>query len=52
MVRDQLNYQNGDTQRADQKLGEDMYTRLGILVTGLKWHKELLRRLVWMMTDI
>jgi photosystem II stability/assembly factor-like uncharacterized protein len=51
MLRDQLNYLNGNTQRADQKPGQDMYTRLEVLVTELEQHKERLQRLIRMVTD-
>jgi photosystem II stability/assembly factor-like uncharacterized protein len=51
MLRDQLNYLNGNTQRADQKPGADMYERLEVLVTELEAHKERLQRLIRMVTD-
>ena len=51
MLRDQLNYLNGNTQSADQKPGEDMYERLEVLVLELEQHKERLQRLIRMVTD-
>ena len=51
MLRDQLNYLNGNTQRADQEPAADMYERLEVLVTELEQHKERLQRLIRMVTD-
>ena len=51
MLRDQLNYLNGNSQRADQKPAADMYERLDVLVTELEQHKERLQRLIRMVTD-
>jgi len=51
MLRDQLNYLSGNTQRADQEPGVDMYERLEVLVTELEKHKERLQRLIRMVTD-
>ena len=45
MLRDQLNYLSGNSQRADQKPGEDMYERLVVLVAELEAHKVRLQRL-------
>ena len=46
MLRDQLNYLSGNSQRADQKPGEDMYERLEILVSELEAHKIRLQGLI------
>ena len=46
MLRDQLNYLSGNSQRADQKPGEDMYERLELLVAELEAHKVRLQRLI------
>ena len=46
MLRDQLNYLSGNSQRADQKPGEDMYERLEVLVAELEAHKVRLQRLI------
>ncbi len=46
MLRDQLNYLSGSSQRADQKPGEDMYERLEVLVSELEAHKIRLQRLM------
>ena len=51
MLRDQLNYLYGNTQRADQEPAEDMYERLEVLVTELEQHKERLQRLSRMVSD-
>lgn len=51
MLRDQLNYLYGNSQRADQEPGQDMYERLGVLVNELEQHKERLQRLIRMVTD-
>jgi hypothetical protein len=51
MLRDQLNYLNSSSQRADQEPAEDMYMRLAVLVTELEVHKERLQRLIRMVTD-
>jgi hypothetical protein len=51
MLRDQLNYLNGNTQAADQKPGADMYERLEVLVAELEEHKAQLQRLIRMVTD-
>jgi hypothetical protein len=51
MLRDQMNYLNGNSQRADQKPAADMYERLEVLVTELEQHKERLQRLIRMVTD-
>jgi photosystem II stability/assembly factor-like uncharacterized protein len=51
MLRDQLNYLNGNTQRADQKPAVDMYERLEVLVTELEVHKQRLQRLIRMVTE-
>ena len=46
MLRDQLNYLSGNSQRADQKPGKDMYERLEVLVAELEAHKVRLQRLI------
>ena len=46
MLRDQLNYLSGSSQRADQKPGADMYDRLEILVAELEAHKVRLQQLI------
>ncbi len=46
MLRDQLNYLSGNSQRADQKPGVDMYERLEILVSELEAHKIRLQGLI------
>ena len=51
MLRDQLNYLNSNSQRADQEPAADMYERLDVLVTELEQHKERLQRLIRMVTD-
>lgn len=51
MLRDQMNYLYGNTQRADQKPAADMYERLDVLVTELEQHKQQLQRLIRMVTD-
>jgi len=51
MLRDQFNYLYGNTQRADQEPGKDMYERLEVLVTELEQHKERLQRLSRMVSD-
>jgi hypothetical protein len=51
MLRDQMNYLYGNTQRADQKPAADMYERLDVLVSELEQHKERLQRLIRMVTD-
>ena len=51
MLRDQLNYLNSNSQRADQQPAADMYERLDVLVTELEQHKERLQRLIRMVTD-
>lgn len=51
MLRDQMNYLYGNSQRADQKPGVDMYERLDVLVTELERHKQQLQRLIRMVTD-
>lgn len=51
MLRDQMNYLYGNTQRADQEPGADMYERLEVLVGELEQHKERLQRLIRMVTD-
>jgi hypothetical protein len=50
MLRDQLNYLSGNSQRADQKPAEDMYERLHILISELEAHKVRLQRLMRMVT--
>ncbi len=51
MLRDQMNYLYGNTQRADQEPAADMYERLEVLVGELEQHKERLQRLIRMVTD-
>lgn len=51
MLRDQMNYLYGNSQRADQKPAADMYERLDVLVTELERHKQQLQRLIRMVTD-
>ena len=51
MLRDQLNYLNSNSQRADQRPAADMYERLEVLVSELEQHKERLQRLIRMVTD-
>jgi len=51
MLRDQMNYLNSNSQRADQRPAADMYERLDVLVTELEQHKERLQRLIRMVTD-
>jgi hypothetical protein len=51
MLRDQLNYLNSNSQRADQKPAADMYERFEVLVTELEQHKQRLQRLIRMVTD-
>ncbi|MDH3424020.1 MAG: hypothetical protein OEN00_13590, partial [Gemmatimonadota bacterium] len=51
MLRDQLNYLYGNTQRADQEPAVDMYDRLEVLVNELEEHKARLQRLSRMVTD-
>ena len=51
MLRDQLNYLYGNTQRADQEPAVDMRDRLQVLVTELEQHKERLQRLSRMVSD-
>ena len=51
MLRDQLSYLYGNTQRADQEPGADMYERLEVLVTELEGHKARLERLSRMVSD-
>ena len=46
MLRDQLDYLSDNSQQADQKPGEDMYERLGVLVAELEAHKARLQRLI------
>ncbi len=46
MLADQLRYLYGNTTRADQKPGRDMYTRLEDLRTELRMHQERLQRLL------
>ena len=53
MLRDQLDYLSGNSQRADQKPAEDMedmYERLHILISELEAHKVRLQRLMRMVT--
>lgn len=51
MLRDQMNYLYGNTQRADQRPAADMYQRLDVLVGELEEHKARLQRLIRMVTD-
>jgi photosystem II stability/assembly factor-like uncharacterized protein len=51
MLADQLSYLYGNTQRADQKPGVDMYERLEQLKTELEAHKSRLERLMRTITD-
>ena len=50
MLRDQLSYLSGNSQRADQKPAQDMYERLHILISELEAHKVRLQRLMRMVT--
>lgn len=51
MLRDQLNYLYGNSQRADQEPGADQFERLEVLVNELEQHKQRLQRLIRMVTD-
>lgn len=51
MLRDQMNYLYGNSQRADQRPAADMYERLDVLVIELEEQKERLQALIRMVTD-
>jgi len=51
MLADQLDYLYGNSTAADQKPGEDMYTRLEVLKAELEEHKANLERLVRTITE-
>lgn len=51
MLRDQLSYLYGNSQRADQEPAADMYERLEVLVTELEEHKARLQRLSRMVSE-